>query len=450
MTPSNQTHELSAAAERLARRLCRDAIWFEQRCNWLSAGSDIVDRVVCTTHRNLGGDLYGGTSGIALSLAAFAACSGEGRSGIVQRTVHGSAQHALGAVDRFHPSLRLSAHAGLLGLAFALSEVDRLLEEDRYADAVSDLIEAVSVTEEPSDENDLISGRAGRIPLLLDLYSRTRDERLLSMAVKAGESLLSCAHSTARGMSWCTAGATAENHLLGLAHGASGVAWALLELGARVDSKYFAAAEAAMSFERSHFDLRAGGWPDRRSTLPSAQPGAPPIVHTAWCHGSVGIGLVRQRAFELTGRAVYAAEAELAYQGVLGVHRGGTPESSNFSLCHGYSGDAELLLTHSQSEGRAPDAARGIMKAGIARFEAAGLPWPGGADAQFASAGLMLGDAGILYTLLRVAEAGPLRNLLLPGLPLSEARWSSRATSNVKASPLRTGRTAPGQENVSA
>src|SRR5215467_8741951 len=75
-------------AVRIGARLCRDAVWYERKCNWTSDflhGDEIV-------HGALGRDLYDGSSGIALFLARLASATGER---IFRRTAEGAVRHAL-------------------------------------------------------------------------------------------------------------------------------------------------------------------------------------------------------------------------------------------------------------------------------------------------------------------------------------------------------------------
>src|SRR5579859_1285072 len=56
-------------AFRLGARLCRDAVWDNDRCNWLGSSMDPVGNNWIVTERAFGPDLYAGTSGPALFLA---------------------------------------------------------------------------------------------------------------------------------------------------------------------------------------------------------------------------------------------------------------------------------------------------------------------------------------------------------------------------------------------
>lgn len=64
-------------AARIGARICRDAIWAGDRCNWLGDSMEKLDGAWKVAHRALTPDLYGGTSGIALFLNRLYAFTGE-------------------------------------------------------------------------------------------------------------------------------------------------------------------------------------------------------------------------------------------------------------------------------------------------------------------------------------------------------------------------------------
>ncbi|HEX3581828.1 MAG TPA: hypothetical protein VH087_08695, partial [Thermoanaerobaculia bacterium] len=53
----------------IGMRLCRDAIWDGDRCNWLGDSMEAHAGEWKVAHKSFGADLYSGTSGIALFLA---------------------------------------------------------------------------------------------------------------------------------------------------------------------------------------------------------------------------------------------------------------------------------------------------------------------------------------------------------------------------------------------
>lgn len=132
--------------------------------------------------------------------------------------------------------------------------------------------------------------------------------------------------------------------------------------------------------------------------------GQTPTFMTAWCHGAPGIGLSRLRAFELTNDESFRREAEVAVKTTSGELRKRT--SSSFCLCHGSSGNSELLL--SASEALKDGECRNLIE--TIALEAAfdhrhDEHWlcgiPGGGETP----NLMLGIAGIGYQFLRLYDS---------------------------------------------
>ena len=86
--------------------------------------------------------------------------------------------------------------------------------------------------------------------------------------------------------------------LIGLSHGASGVAVALAEISVSLgDSSYADAAARGLDYEASLFNPSQDNWPDLRIGLSPADR----FSMNSWCHGSVGIALARIRMLELCG-----------------------------------------------------------------------------------------------------------------------------------------------------
>ena len=60
------------AAWSIGMRLCRDAIWDGDRCNWLGDSMEPHAGEWKVAHKSFGPELYSGTTGIALFLARLA------------------------------------------------------------------------------------------------------------------------------------------------------------------------------------------------------------------------------------------------------------------------------------------------------------------------------------------------------------------------------------------
>jgi lantibiotic modifying enzyme len=199
-------------------------------------------------------------------------------------------------------------------------------------------------------ESDLLSGRAGAIVALLLLREALGEHDLLDRAAVLGDQLLRAAEKEQSGYSWRAAAHRFPYNLTGFSHGTAGIGYALLELHAATgEAKYRQGAEEAFAYGRSWFDREEVNWPDLRSAQKRTsrkQLGRLPYV-SYWCHGAPGIGLSRLRAYQLLGDDLYRQEAQYALEttrrAVEVALRAGAG-AGDFSLCHGVSGLAQILL----------------------------------------------------------------------------------------------------------
>ena len=405
----------------LGARLCRDALWGDGICNWIGFAMESLGGRWRNVHRAYGGELYSGTSGIALFLAHLHAATGER---IFRRTALAAIRHALehGAAE-IAPPARIGAYSGWTGLADAALEIATLLEDESLRlPALALLAEAAGG--ETGHNFDLLAGCAGAIPLLLRAERRHGGPAALTAAAaRLGDHLLATAARDDAGWSWGDfgmPGVKQQGNLLGFSHGAAGVGWALLELHhATGEARFREAGEGAFRYERHWFDAEHGNWPDLRDPEASGMASAAdvPALMTAWCHGAAGVGLSRLRAWELSGDEATRKEAETAVATTLDNLRGGTEMSqTNDSLCHGRGGNCETLIYGSQVLDR-PDWLRRAEEIGLQEIAACAvprMPWPCGTSGAVEVPGLMLGLAGIGYFYLRLADPAGTPPVLIP------------------------------------
>jgi lantibiotic modifying enzyme len=369
-------------ADRIGARLCRDAFWAEGRCNWLAAeGGDEGT----SAYEIMRPDLYGGTSGVALFLARLHAATGER---IFRMTALGALRHALSGVADMPGAQRHGLYTGVPGVAYAaqcLGEHEQALR----------LMKELAADERMPDSVDLIGGSAGVIAASLALHRFSKAGFLLDLAVRHARWLVRAGAASTDGLSWDTGLASAKRNMTGLAHGAAGIAWALLELfHVTGEQEFRSASEGGFRYERSCFS-EENGWPDFRSE--------PPEYHAWWCHGAAGIGLSRLRAWQVLGDETHRKEAEAALQLT---ERMLAEPNFNYSLCHGKCGDAELFLYAGEVVGgdRYRAIAEKAATEGLERYEKKRMPWPSGLWNGADTPGLMLGQAGIGYFYLRLHD----------------------------------------------
>jgi lantibiotic biosynthesis protein len=398
------THQNSAfleAADRIGSRVCRDAIFANDCCNWIGSSMETVDGVWATIQRALGGDLYGGTSGIALFLAHLAAHSGD----IVhRRTARAAVAHARRSIEQFPPRTQIGFYSGTVGLAYALTDIDQLLPGEGLSELSLTILRSLPVTLDESTELDIISGCAGAILGILAMRKRLPEAFLLDLAVRLGDLLIARARRRDGAWSWRTVNMPTIDDLCGFSHGAGGIALSLLELWAVTkEPRFLEAADAGFAYERLLFSKEHENWPDLRimDQLPRETQRAP-VYGVMWCHGAPGIGLSRLRALELTGDERYRREADAA----LRTTARGLLTLANYSLCHGIFGNAELLLVAAEMLGDAPlrELAEATALAAAEQYPSAEY-WPCGVRNGGETPNLMLGLAGIGYHYLQLYNA---------------------------------------------
>ena len=351
----NRARYLDAAA-RLGRRLCRDAIWWEGHCNWMGWMMEPHGGQWISVHRAMSSLVYDGTAGIGLFLARLSPYVDDP---ILRTTAKGALAQALTTVDSLSEMGEYGFYSGLSGIAWSCIEAGAALKCEALVERGHAVLDRAAGLPPKDQRLDVINGSAGLIPLLLAFAGDDRRGRFLESAERHAGNLMRLASRTGQGWSWDTLGMPNERHLLGLAHGASGIAYALATLGSVIGRRdLFAAAKEALRYERGHFRAAEGNWPDLRSFAQPGPRGEPPCM-LAWCHGAPGIGLARLGLHALMpDQPELLAEAETAIRTTSASLGHAALGMGNFSLCHGDAGNADLLLMGSDLLGR-PELRRG-------------------------------------------------------------------------------------------
>ncbi|HEX2280182.1 MAG TPA: lanthionine synthetase LanC family protein, partial [Thermomicrobiales bacterium] len=333
-------------AGRIADELCNEAIWQDDRCTWVG----VQPRYPNTpdhhgmTWTSLGPNLYDGASGVALLIAELASTTGDDR---YHQTALGAVRRALSRCEPKETHLRLGLFTGVTGIAIAAGRVATLLDDPIVLGQVQEFVSCASELPGDAMEHDLVGGMAGGIIALLAIQAQHGRDEPLTAARALGDWLVAHAQHTGEGVAWRSLSRPGMYPLIGLSHGAAGIAVALLELWhATGQDRYRDVAEQALEFEQAWFDPSERNWPDfRDAPVRDGTPVAPFHFETHWCHGAPGIALARLRAWQLTGDDRYRDQAIVALQtteaAVLQSLDDGT---DNYSLCHGLAGNAEILL----------------------------------------------------------------------------------------------------------
>jgi lantibiotic modifying enzyme len=146
-------------ADFLGARLCREAIWSGDRCNWVGPVANDLNGRSTLVYLACGPDLHGGTSGIAIFLARLFAVT---RERVFRLTAEAAMRQALSRLDDLPRDVRIGFYEGLTGVAFALSELSELLEIPKFAPIALLLLDEVQKDlQAPELDCEPAAGNAG-------------------------------------------------------------------------------------------------------------------------------------------------------------------------------------------------------------------------------------------------------------------------------------------------
>ena len=180
-----------AEADRIASELSRYAIRRGPGAAWIGLdwlGDSEVFQLVC-----LGPDLYNGSSGIALFLAAHAAATGSEPSGALALAAVALLRKNLTSrnAPRLARALGIGAATGLGSIVYALAVMAKCLDNgDLLADADAAAKLCTDELIAADKQLDVMGGSAGAILGLLRLYRDSQSAAVLDRASKCGEHLL--------------------------------------------------------------------------------------------------------------------------------------------------------------------------------------------------------------------------------------------------------------------
>jgi class II lanthipeptide synthase len=368
-------------------------------------------------------DLYAGAPGIILALAYLGAFSGRTRGNRGFDKYTGLARHALNTLRARLQITGKQVHSigafdGWGGIIYVLAHLSALWGDQELIAYASTVVERIPELVEQDESLDIIGGCAGCIGALLVLDRVSPSQKIVAVAAQCGDRLLARAQRVQNGIGWFSNVKTAKP-ITGFAHGAAGIAWALLELSARTgNQKYRETALEALAYEHAEYSSAAGNWAEN---APGSGDTGPSM---AWCYGAPGIGMSRSRALQHLAdsgvsenlRHMVREDLERAIAATL--ERG---PGSNHSLCHGDLGNLDFLLQAAEVSGdqQLTRKVNELTNQILASIEEYG--WLSGVPLRVESPALMNGLAGVCYGLLRLAGPDRVPSVLTLAPPLS---WS--------------------------
>ena len=401
LLPSQQPIDADADDEQRYRRLAERLA--ETLCGVAKSEPDDGRLFWLSTHETREGvsarDLSVGGAGPVLALADLVS----ELEHPAHRDVLVRAARALATTRHSPAGLLPGLYVGEAGVGAALLRAGQVLGDDRLIAGAMD--QGRLIASIPYVSPDMFNGTAGRLRFHVWLWDETSDPEQLRHAKQAGSELLKSAEgSEASGIWWTIPpgyGGLSGSTCLGYAHGAAGIADALLDLfEVSGDERLLVAARRAGKWIAQHAvrtlsDGSGLDWPD--------SPGGTSIG-PFWCHGAAGIGQFFLHAAQL---GVTSEAEELALRAAQAAARGA--RWSGPTQCHGLAGNIEFLLDVFQMtrDPRHLDEARllgrllqtfGVVSDGL-------LVWPSEAPTTV-TPDYTVGYAGVAACLLRLSAPG--------------------------------------------
>jgi len=349
----------------------------------------------------LGADLYGGLSGLAVFFAELYRQSRHARFLDAVEITLASARREYTRSSGSYDSI--GAFSGVSGWIYALAMLGTRLKRPEWVDEAISWLPWLQERVQHDRVLDVVSGAAGALLVLSELERIAPERGAFKVAAACADHLAEQAKQQYNQVFWISS-TKSDEILTGFAHGAAGIAAALIRFaGISNDERYLALANGAIHYEREHFFTQ--GWMNLRFDW-SKEISADNCSH-AWCHGAPGIGLSRM--------SLPKKSHDMAWKNELGYlleHTRNFGFGGSHSLCHGQLGNLEFLMKHNEAYPDSPAAqswpniAAEILMEGRQGWRYCNLKGP-------EILGLMTGMAGIGYGLLRIVDPANVPSVLL-------------------------------------
>ncbi len=382
----------------IGSKLCRNAIWADGRCTWMSpTDTYITPGQAQREYLPLDYDLYAGCAGVGAFLSSLYKVTGDDIFKL----------HAEGALRNSMALLKKSRHAsqgfftGKAGVAAMLIKVGMELSSEEFIDGSAEILKTLTIPDN-NTLTDVISGAAGTILGLAHLKTDLNVEINDNYLKELGSFLLMSAKTENNGISWKTA-VNQKHNLTGFAHGAAGIATALLKLYELYgNNDFLRGALDGVAYENALFSPQQQNWPDLRNISDEDFYRGKFNYNNAWCHGAPGIGLSRLNFYKILGSDEFLNDIKAAADTTVS----GLNNLPNYSLCHGIAGnicflmEANKILKNASISSLVKNTCNNLHDEYLQHH----LPLPSGLNDMSETPGLMLGLAGTGYFLLKCED----------------------------------------------
>lgn len=300
-------------------------------------------------------EIYNGVSGISLFFISLYKYTKEDKYlHIAEKSISWSIHHIKTLATKYY-----TFYTGTVGVIYALVKLYEATENSLNLDKANALfLKLKSGIVNEVELDDLLSGNAGNLFVITLLYTYTKDtnqEKTIKILI---EKILKNARVSKYGLKWGYVSETIDS-LIGMSHGACGIAHVLLEVGEALDYPELKwIAEKAFAYEDEYYSTSLGSWINMQvsdnpkiKSIPLEQGLSYYLENeedvNTWAHGNSGIGLSRLNAYRFLKKKRYKNFATRAITKTISdIKR--EIEEPNYTLSTGIGSWIELLLTASR------------------------------------------------------------------------------------------------------
>lgn len=340
----------------------------------------------------MAGNLYNGL-GIAYFMALADKRFGNKDSNKVLELIRGMEQIS---PYKFVPNNIGSAYAGLVGRVYVYNQLYKQTGIEEYADYYNEILDyLVETALQETDVLDYVTGIAGGIVALINLYKDNSDQRIKKIIDKYIIFMKQKIEVLDYGKT-----------LNGMAHGLSGLIIALFSIYEYTADEYFYhKAVELVKQEDGAYSESMGNWKDMRDGK---------YDMAFWCHGAAGIGLTRAATLKYVNhdvalRKIWFRDIENA---VAIIKKRGLNFELKHGICHGVMGNLVILdyISEIMSDDDLHRFTRRQLDKLLIELEFKPIQNENNLNTQ--DIGFMLGLSGIGYSIMRLTDRA-IPNVLL-------------------------------------